>query len=164
MERFRAHVSAHLSQHLAVLDQLIRQPSVAAQGRGLEETAGLVRALFDRAGAARVEVLRHPGAPPVVVAEFAGQSDRTLLFYNHYDVQPAEPLNEWSVAPFELTNRNGRLYGRGVSDNKGDLVSRLAALQALRDINGGLPCRALFLVEGEEEISSVHFAEYVSAL
>lgn len=164
MERLRSHVSAHLAQHLAVLDQLIRQPSVAAQGRGLEETAALVRSMFAQAGAARVEAPRLPGAPPAVLAEFAGRSDRTLLFYNHYDVQPAEPLNEWSVPPFELTRVNGRLYGRGVSDNKGDLVSRLAALAALREISGGLPCRVLFLVEGEEEISSVHFAAYVSAL
>jgi acetylornithine deacetylase/succinyl-diaminopimelate desuccinylase-like protein len=164
MERLRAHVSAHLPQHLAVLDQLIRQPSVAAQGRGLEETSALVRSLFEGAGAASVQVHRHADAPPVVVAEFDGRSDRTLLFYNHYDVQPAEPLPEWTVPPFELTAKDGRLYGRGVADNKGDLVARLAALHALRDITGGLPCRVTFLVEGEEEISSVHFGAYVRAL
>jgi acetylornithine deacetylase/succinyl-diaminopimelate desuccinylase-like protein len=164
MERFRAHVSAHLSRHLTLLDRLVRQPSVAAQGRGLEETAVLVGGLFEDAGASRVELHRQPGVPPLVLAEFAGQRDRTLLFYNHYDVQPAEPLDEWSVPPFALTSRNGCLYGRGVSDNKGDLISRVAALQALRDVRGGLPCRVLFLVEGEEEIGSVHFGAYVSAL
>jgi acetylornithine deacetylase/succinyl-diaminopimelate desuccinylase-like protein len=164
MENLQAHVTAHLSEHLATLDRLIRLPSVAAQGRGLEETADLVRSLFSANGASRVEVHRLPGAPPAVVAEFAGRSDRTLLFYNHYDVQPAEPLNEWTVPPFELTQKDGGLYGRGTSDNKGDLVTRLAALRALRDTSGGLPCRVLFLVEGEEEISSVHFGEYVHAL
>lgn len=137
---------------------------MAAQGRGLGETADLVREMFASSGASRVEMHRHAGAPPVVLAEFPGRSDRTLLFYNHYDVQPAEPLDEWTVPPFELTRRDGRLYGRGTSDNKGDLVTRLAALRALRDVGGGLPCRVLFLVEGEEEISSVHFGAYVRAL
>jgi acetylornithine deacetylase/succinyl-diaminopimelate desuccinylase-like protein len=164
MDHIRAHAAAHLSEHLSTLDRLIRIPSLAAQGRGLEETADLVRSLFSAAGASRVELHRHAGAPPAVVAEFPGRSDRTLLFYNHYDVQPAEPLDEWTVPPFELTARNGRLYGRGVSDNKGDLITRLAALQALRDTGGGLPCRVLFLVEGEEEVSSVHFGAYVHAL
>lgn len=163
MERFRAHVSAHLSEHVAVLDQLIRLPSVAAQGQGLEETAAAVRGLFEAAGG-KVDTLRLPGAAPAVLAEFPGQSDRTLLFYDHYDVQPAEPLDEWTVPPFEVTVRGGRIYGRGTSDNKGDLVTRLAALQALRDISGGLPCRVLFLVEGEEEIGSVHFDSYVAGL
>jgi acetylornithine deacetylase/succinyl-diaminopimelate desuccinylase-like protein len=164
MERLRAHVVAHLTGHLSMLDRLVRQPSVAAQGRGLEEASRVVRSLFEEAGAANVEAHRQAGAPPVVVAEFAGRSDRTLLFYNHYDVQPAEPLEEWTVPPFELTARDGRLYGRGVADNKGDLVTRLAALHALRDTAGGLPCHVKFLVEGEEEISSVHFGAYVRAL
>lgn len=164
MDTLRAHVAAHRSDHLAALDRLIRQPSVAAHGRGLEETAHSVQALFDEAGASRAEIHRLAGAAPVVVAEFPGQSPRTLLFYNHYDVQPAEPLHEWTVPPFALTHRDGRLYGRGTSDNKGDLITRLAALRALRDTAGGLPCRVLFLVEGEEEIGSVHFPAYVEAL
>lgn len=164
MDSLRAHVSGHLSDDLATLDRLVRHPSVAAQGRGLEEAAALVRTLFADAGAVRAEIVRHSGAAPVVLAEFAGRADRTLLFYNHYDVQPAEPLGEWTVPPFELTVRNGRLYGRGTTDNKGDLVTRLAALRALRETTGELPCRVLFLVEGEEEIGSVHFASYVTAL
>jgi len=108
MESVQAHVAAHLSDHLALLDRLVRHPSVAAQGRGLEETAGAVRDLFDAAGV-RAEIVRQPGAAPAVLAEFPGRSDRTLLFYDHYDVQPAEPLNEWTVPPFEVTVRNGRI-------------------------------------------------------
>jgi acetylornithine deacetylase/succinyl-diaminopimelate desuccinylase-like protein len=163
MDALRAHTAAHLSEHFSVLDRLVRQPSVAAQGRGLEETAALVRSLFDDAGGT-AEIVRQPGAAPSVLAEFPGRSGRTLLFYDHYDVQPAEPLNEWTVPPFEVTVRDGRVYGRGTCDNKGDLVSRLAALRALRETAGGLPCRVLFLVEGEEEIGSVHFGAHVAAL
>lgn len=163
MDALRAYVAAHLRDHIALLDRLVRHPSVAAQGRGIPETVAEVAALFHEAGAA-VEVVHLPDAAPAVLAAFDGRGDRTVLFYNHYDVQPAEPLNEWSVPPFEVTARNGRLYGRGTSDNKGDLVSRLAALRALRETVGGLPCRVLFLVEGEEEVGSAHFGAYVERL
>ena len=163
MEALRAHIAAHLADHIAMLDRLVRHPSVAAQGREIEETVATVQALFRDAGAA-VEVARLPEAAPAVLASFDGRADRTLLFYNHYDVQPAEPLNEWTVPPFEVTARNGRLFGRGTSDNKGDLVTRLAALRALRETAGGLPCRVLFLVEGEEEVGSAHFGSYVFGL
>ncbi len=163
MDALRAHAAAYLTEHIGRLDGLVRLPSVAAQGQGLEETAAAVRGLFEDTGGAS-EILRLPGAAPVVLAEFSGRSDRTLLFYDHYDVQPAEPLGEWTVPPFQVTQRDGRIYGRGVSDNKGDLVTRLAALRALRDTSGGLPCRVLFLVEGEEEIGSVHFHSHVSGL
>jgi len=146
-----------------MLDRLVRVPSVAAQGVGLPETAALVRELFVEAGG-RAEIYSRANAAPVVVGEFAGRSDRALLFYNHYDVQPAEPLGEWTVPPFEITVRNEQIMGRGTSDNKGDLVTRLAALRALRDTAGGLPCRVLFLVEGEEEIGSVNLPPYIHAL
>lgn len=163
MDAIRAHAAAHLTEHIELLDGLIRLPSVAAQGQGLEETAAAVCGLFEAAGG-KADVLRLPGAAPAVLAEFAGRSDRTLLFYDHYDVQPAEPLDEWTVPPFQVTVRDGRIYGRGTSDNKGDLITRVAALRALRDTSGGLPCRVLFLVEGEEEIGSVHFDSYVAGL
>lgn len=145
---------------LDVLRTLIRQPSIAATGEGLNETAALVREVFEQAGA-RVTVATHDGAAPAVIAEFPGASDRTLLFYDHYDVQPPDPLNEWTTPPFEPAVRDGCLYGRGVADNKGDLTTRLAAVAALRAARGQLPCRVKFLVEGEEEIGSVHFGSYV---
>lgn len=146
-----------------MLDRLVRVPSVAAQGLGLPEAAALVRELFVDAGG-KAELYSRGQAAPVVVAEFSGRSERTLLFYNHYDVQPAEPLGEWSAPPFEVTVRNGQIMGRGTGDNKGDLVTRLAAIRALRETAGELPCRVLFLVEGEEEIGSVNLPSYVHAL
>jgi acetylornithine deacetylase/succinyl-diaminopimelate desuccinylase-like protein len=145
---------------LDLVQGLIRQPSVAATGEGVAECAGLVRKAFEQAGAA-VQVRQVAGAAPLVIADFPGQSDRTLLFYNHYDVQPPDPLDEWDAPPFEPAVRDGLLYGRGVSDNKGDLTTRLAAIWALHKAHGRLPCRVKFLVEGEEEIGSVHFGRYV---
>jgi acetylornithine deacetylase/succinyl-diaminopimelate desuccinylase-like protein len=83
------------------------------------------------------------------------------LFYNHYDVQPPEPLELWDSPPFEPTTRDGKIYARGVADDKGHLASRLAAIEAVRKARGELPCRVKFLVEGEEEIGSVHLEEFV---
>jgi acetylornithine deacetylase/succinyl-diaminopimelate desuccinylase-like protein len=145
---------------IELVQTLVRQPSVAATGEGVAECADLVRRTFEEAGAT-VAVHRLSGAAPVVIAEFSGVSDRTLLFYNHYDVQPPDPLDEWTTPPFDPVVRDGLLYGRGVSDNKGDLTTRIAALRALRQVHGRLPCRVKFLVEGEEEIGSVHFGRYV---
>jgi acetylornithine deacetylase/succinyl-diaminopimelate desuccinylase-like protein len=151
-----------LPQTLEDLRRLVQIPSVAAQRRGIPEAAQAVRALFDAEGG-RATLLTDGGANPVVVAEFEGRSPRTLLFYDHYDVQPAEPLDEWTVAPFDVTRRDGLILGRGVSDNKGDLMTRIAALRLLRASHGGLPCRVKFVVEGEEEISSVHFGAVTRA-
>lgn len=142
------------------LRTLLRQPSVAATGEGIGECAVLVRRMFEDAGA-RVSVHQHDGASPIIIAAFDGAADRTLLFYDHYDVQPADPLHEWTTPPFEPAVRDGRLYARGVADNKGDLTSRLAAVLALREAHGRLPCPVKFLIEGEEEIGSVHFGAYV---
>ncbi|MDR7417822.1 MAG: M20/M25/M40 family metallo-hydrolase [Armatimonadota bacterium] len=145
---------------LDLVQTLVRQPSVAATGEGVAECAALVRKTFEQAGG-RVAVHQQPGAAPVVIAEFAGDGDRTLLFYNHYDVQPPDPLHEWTSPPFEPVVRDGCLYGRGVTDNKGDLTTRIAAVRAVQQAHGRLPCHVKFLVEGEEEIGSVHFGRYV---
>ena len=160
MDALNARIDAEMPATLEDLRRLVRIPSVAAQRTGIPECAGAVAELLRGAGG-RVTTLTPEGGSPVVVAEFDGRSDRTLLFYDHYDVQPAEPFDEWTVPPFDVTERDGLLIGRGVSDNKGDLVSRVAALRALRGARGGLPCRVKFVVEGEEEVSSVHFGAAV---
>ena len=154
-----AWLDSHLETSIAELSRLVAQPSVGAQNLGLVECAGLVAEMFRRRGF-DAEVLPSGGAP-VVLAECAGQTDRTLLFYNHYDVQPAEPLDEWESPPFEPTRRDGKLYGRGVSDDKGHLVARLFAIDALLAVHGRLPCGVKFVIEGEEETSSTHLHAFL---
>ncbi len=162
MDALRAQVDREVPTAIEDLRRLVRIPSVAAQRQGIPEAVEAVGDLL-RAAGGRVTVLEHEGANPVVAAEFEGRSPRTLLFYNHYDVQPAEPLEEWTVPPFDVTQRDGLLLGRGVSDNKGDLMTRIAALRVLRAVRGGLPCRVKFVIEGEEEIGSGHFGAVTRA-
>lgn len=154
-----SYLDAHLDVSIGELSRLCAQPSVSAQNWGLQECAALVAEMLKARGFL-VEITPTAGAP-VVFAERKGRSDKTLLFYNHYDVQPAEPLELWNSPPFEPSLRDGVLYARGVSDDKGHLVSRLFALDALLAETGGLPCGVKFIIEGEEETSSVHLGDYV---
>lgn len=136
---------------LSDLGSYIALPSVAAQGRGIEEASAYVKELLSGLGA-EVKVFSDHGNP-LVYARIQGRRDETLLFYDHYDVQPEEPVDLWNSSPFELTERDGLLIGRGVADNKGDLIARVAAIRALLSM-GDLPISVAFLVEGEEEIGS----------
>jgi acetylornithine deacetylase/succinyl-diaminopimelate desuccinylase-like protein len=150
----------NLDNSLAELKQLCAQPSVAAQNWGLVECAQMVGDMLRQRGFS-VEVMDTGGAP-VVFGERKGRTDKTLLFYNHYDVQPPEPLELWDSPPFEPTLRDGKLYARGVSDDKGHITSRLHAIDALLATEGDLPCNVKFIIEGEEEVSSVHLHDFVS--
>ena len=108
-----------------------------------------------------MQSFKTPGYP-VIVGKAAGQSDRTLLFYNHYDVQPVDPLELWTTPPFEPAIRDGKLFARGAKDDKGELVARLAAMDAAREANEGeLPCGVIFVIEGQEEVGSPHIAQFV---
>lgn len=100
---------------------------------------------------------------PVVVAEMNVGEKKTLMFYNHYDVQPEEPLEEWKSPPYSLATRNERLYGRGVCDNKGPLVANIFGVQAALEIVGEPNCNVRFIVEGEEEAGSLHLEEFCKA-
>lgn len=153
------YIADHLEESLAELSRLVAQPSIAAQNLGMDECAKMVAGMFAARGF-RAEVMPTGGAP-VVIAERDGRTDRTLLIYNHYDVQPPEPLELWTSPPFEPARRDGKLYGRGVSDDKGHLTARLLAIDALLAGGGELPCRVRFVVEGEEEVGSVHLPEFI---
>lgn len=159
-EKFDAHVRAHAREYVDELKQLIRLPTVSAQRSAISETAEAVLARAKRAGVA-AEALRVEGGPPTIVGE-TGKGERTLLVYDHYDVQPPDPLDEWKTEPFVPTERDGKLFGRGVSDNKGNLMARLQAIEAYRATVGELPLRVRVLYEGEEEIGSEHLAAFVA--
>ena len=159
--RFEGYVRENLDRFAKEIVTLASQPSVSARNEGVEECAGLVEKMLKEIGAS-TQVLKVEGAPPLIFGEVkGGRSDRTILFYNHYDVQPEEPLELWKSPPFKPEIRDGTIYGRGVSDDKGELVSRLKIVEAYLK-TGGLPCNVKFCFEGEEETGSVHLPEYVS--
>jgi acetylornithine deacetylase/succinyl-diaminopimelate desuccinylase-like protein len=153
------YIEDHLDDSLAELTRLCKQPSVSAQGWGMKECAELVAGMLRQRGF-KVEIIGTKGHP-VVYGEIEGDSDKTLLFYNHYDVQPPEPLELWDSPPFEPTVRDGKLFARGVADDKGHIQCRLSALDAIKATRGSYPCRIKFVIEGEEETSSVNLEEFV---
>ncbi|MDE1764883.1 MAG: M20/M25/M40 family metallo-hydrolase [Thaumarchaeota archaeon] len=145
------------------LQKLIRQPSVSAKNLGLEECARLLVQMMKKSGI-RVEILRlGKGVPPAVYGEVISKKNtsKTLLFYNHYDVQPEEPLELWNDPPFSGRMRGNKIYGRGSADDKGELVTRIKAVEAFLKTTGDVPCNIKFLVEGEEEIGSTHVEQYL---
>jgi acetylornithine deacetylase/succinyl-diaminopimelate desuccinylase-like protein len=152
------YVDRHADRFVERLQRLARLPSVSAEGRSLPETAGLVQELADAVGA-ETEPIPLDGGPPIVHGRLAGAGPRTLQLYNHYDVQPADPPELWHSDPFAAEVRAGRIWGRGVSDNKGNLVARLCALEAYRQALGDLPLTVTLLFEGEEEVGSPHLQQ-----
>lgn len=159
-DQMDGYLKTRLGDYIQETIGLCAQPSISATGDGIDACVPLVIELFEKHGM-NVQVMQTPGNP-VIVAEAEGRSPRRLLFYNHYDVQPPEPLELWTSPPFEPTVRDGSLYARGAEDDKGEFVARLAALEAVRDVNSGeLPCGVIFVVEGEEEIGSPHIAQFV---
>lgn len=160
MDACKAYVDANRERFLAELQDFCRQPSVAAQNLGMREMANKVLERFRRLGA-QARLIEVGGDAPVVYAEI-GSGPRTLMIYDHYDVQPPEPLELWESGPWEAAIRDGKIVARGVADNKGELVGRIQAVESYLASIGPLPCRIRFVVEGEEEIGSIHLPTLVN--
>ena len=154
------------------LQTLIRQPSVSARRVGLLECANLVAHIMLKSGITS-EVLylddlkndKKDVPPPIVYGEVkskANPNGRTILFYNHYDVQPEEPLELWKVDPFSGKVEGNYIFGRGSSDDKGELITRIKAVEYFLKKTGDVPCNVKFIVEGEEEIGSLHVEKYLT--
>ncbi|MER3408394.1 MAG: acetylornithine deacetylase [Nitrososphaera sp.] len=149
------------------LQTLIRQPSVSAKKVGLVECANLVAATMQKAGI-KSEVLYldddDKTVPPIVFGEVRSKANpdgKTLLFYNHYDVQPEEPVELWDDDPFSAKIDGDKIFGRGSADDKGELITRIKAVEYFLKTTGDVPCNVKFMVEGEEEIGSVHVEQYL---
>ncbi|MEM4316241.1 MAG: M20/M25/M40 family metallo-hydrolase [Nitrososphaerota archaeon] len=143
------------------LDRLVGQPSVSATGEGMDKCAALMRELLERDGF-DVRVQRSGTSPHIILAKLSKPKPAgTIILYNHYDVQPPDPLEEWLSQPFKLVERDNLLYGRGVADNKGDIAARLAAVRALRKTLGEVPVSMTWVIEGEEEIGSPNLGKFV---
>ena len=159
--RFEKYVADNVDGFAQDIIKLASQPSVSARNEGVEECSVLVEKMLKETGAT-TRVLRMDGVAPLIYGEIRSKkSPKTVLFYNHYDVQPEEPLELWKSPPFKPEIRDGKIYGRGVSDDKGELVSRLKIVESYLNTEGELPCSVKFCFEGEEETGSVHLAQYV---
>src|SRR3981189_2253825 len=158
------YIDGHRDQHLAELCEFLRIPSVSAKSqqkpdieRGANWVAGNLRA----AGFKKIEIV-PTGLHPLVYAEsLEAPGKPTILFYGHYDVQPAEPLDLWTSPPFDPTVRNGNLFGRGTADDKGQVHIHLKAFESLLKVDGKLPINVKVLIEGEEEVGSVSLWDFV---
>ena len=157
------HVDAHLDELVSDLQTLIRQPSVSAKNEGIEECATLVQKLLKKSGI-KSEILRlKKGVAPIVFGEVKSKQNpkKTLMFYNHYDVQPAEPFDLWDDPPFSGIRKGNKIFGRGATDDKGELITRIKAVEACLKTTGDVPCNVKFVIEGEEETGSAHIEEYL---
>ena len=156
-----AYIHEHVPQWMEELRALCAIPSVSARHESIDPCAALVADLLKKRGF-EATISSVDGGHPVVLAHASGANEKkTMLFYNHYDVQPPEPLDLWDSPPFELTTRDGSVFARGSKDDKGELLARLAAIDALRAVTGAYPCNLKWLAEGEEEIGSVHLPDWV---
>jgi acetylornithine deacetylase/succinyl-diaminopimelate desuccinylase-like protein len=155
-----AYIDAHRQEYQDRLFDYLRRPSISAHGTGIAEVATYIAGVLDQLGLG-ARVIPTSGWPMVL----GGRADRpgtpTVLLYGHYDVQPPDPLDAWVSPPFEPTIRGGRIYARGVGDNKGQHFAQILALEATLACRGGLPCNVKVLLEGEEEIGSPRMPEFV---
>jgi acetylornithine deacetylase/succinyl-diaminopimelate desuccinylase-like protein len=162
-----AYLAEHADAALADLEAFCRIPSVStdpAYIKGIRDAAGFVAGRLKRAGFGSVEIV-ETGGHPAVFGEIASGANRpTILVYGHYDVQPPDPLDKWMSPPFEPVVRDDRLYGRGVSDDKGPMLIPILVAEAFLKTTGRLPVNLKVLIEGEEESGSPHFAPLVERM
>jgi len=152
------YIDSYQDQYIGWLQELCKQPSVAAQHRGIKNTTTLVENYIRQVGGQSKQF--DTSGNPVVFGQFDGIKDKIISFYNHYDVQPEDPVDKWTYPPFGAEIHDDRIYARGVADNKGNLIARLAAVDAFIKCRGQLPMNVKFIVEGEEEIGSIHLEEF----
>ncbi len=148
--------------YLEELFVLIRQKSISAQNIGINECANLLKTMMQTYGIMTTKIIETEGHP-VVFGEIINDPNAfTLLIYGHYDVQPPDPINEWISPPFEPTIRGNKIYGRGSSDNKGQLMAQILAIKTYLDVFGELPINLKFIFEGEEEVGSKNLESFVT--
>jgi acetylornithine deacetylase/succinyl-diaminopimelate desuccinylase-like protein len=160
MQDILDYIDAHSDEYVAAIQRACRQPSISTQEIGIQEMAELCREMLLGVGA-EARIVPIEGGNPFVFGQIDGPSKRIMNIYNHYDVQPADPLDLWHSDPWGAEVRDGRIWARGVADNKGHLVARICAVDAWRKTRGDLPLTLRFIYEGEEEIGSPSIERWV---
>ncbi|MFZ1712136.1 MAG: M20/M25/M40 family metallo-hydrolase, partial [Nitrosomonas sp.] len=154
------------ARFISELKAFVRFPSISAQPQhksDIQRCAAWLAGHLQKIGMERVTVIPTSGHPVVYAEKCRTLGKPTVLIYGHYNVQPADPLDEWRLPPFEPVIRGDNLYGRGASDDKGQLFTHVKALEAFLQSGQDLPVNVKFLFEGEEEIGSPNLPAFIIA-
>ncbi len=157
-------IEVHKDQFVEELQEFLRIQSISALSEHKEDVKTAARFLadaFERIGMEHIELVETEGHPIVYADWLHAEGKPTVLIYGHYDVQPADPLNLWETPPFDPVVRDGKIYARGATDDKGQLFMYVKALQLLKEKNGELPVNIKFCIEGEEELASPHLPPFI---
>ena len=165
MEKIEKYIESNKDNYVEELKEFLRIPSISTNPENkadVRNCAEYVRDQLNLIGLENVKIYETPGHP-IVYGDwlYAGEDKPTILIYGHYDVQPVDPLNLWTDPPFEPTVRNGNIYARGSADDKGQVFIHMKSIQAHLLNNGSLPVNIKFLIEGEEEVGSIHLDEFI---
>jgi acetylornithine deacetylase/succinyl-diaminopimelate desuccinylase-like protein len=183
LTKIDAIIDSNVDDILSDLQDLIKQPSVSTRKQALTECAYLVASIMKKGGISaevlyldnssnnitsdncnKDKTITSSSAPPIVFGEVKSKANpdgKTILFYNHYDVQPEEPIELWKADPFSGIIEGNHIFGRGSTDNKGELITRIKAVEYFLKETGDIPCNVKFIVEGEEEIGSMNIEKYL---
>jgi acetylornithine deacetylase/succinyl-diaminopimelate desuccinylase-like protein len=162
LSRILELIEERKDEYLEQLFTFLKQKSISTQNIGILECANLLKGFMEDIGI-NSRLLETKGHPVVYGERIKDPNAFTLLIYGHYDVQPPDPLDEWISSPFEPTIRDGRIYCRGVGDNKGQLMAQLLAVKTYLDVFEDAPINFKFVFEGEEECGSVNLADFVTS-
>jgi acetylornithine deacetylase/succinyl-diaminopimelate desuccinylase-like protein len=164
VNRWETYLKEHKSRFLNEMLDFLSIPSISSLPEHAGDVQRAARWVGDRLRAAGIEGVRilPTGGHPVVYGEWLHAPGKpTILLYGHFDTQPADPLEQWSHPPFDPVERDGRIYARGASDDKGNMLIPILAAEAMLKAEGSLPVNVRFLFEGQEEIGSPQLPEFV---
>jgi acetylornithine deacetylase/succinyl-diaminopimelate desuccinylase-like protein len=158
------YIEKNQGNYIEELKELLRIPSISTSVSNkddVEKAAGFVAGKLKSAGISRVEIFKTEGHP-IVYGEWLGAPGKpTVLIYGHYDVQPADPLELWNSPPFEPVVKDGKIWARGATDDKGQMFMHIKSVEAFFKTTGSLPLNVKFIIEGEEEIGSENLSRFI---
>ncbi len=160
ISKIKKHIENNYTQFIKNFLRLLECPSVSTDKEGIEKAVDVIVELLKEVGA-DVKTYKIDGGNPIIYGEIKGDKNSSIMFYDHYDVQPVDPLDRWISPPFKPRIEDDKIYARGASDDKGNLISRILAVKTLKDSLGELPVNVKFLFEGEEEIGSPSLPKFV---
>ena len=161
VENIHSYVDNSKEQFLDILKELVSHPSVSTNKEDVHECALYIKSLMEKLGIT-ADIIETKGNPVIIANIESKQKNRkTIIFYGHYDVQPPEPIELWNSDPFKPEVRDGRIYGRGVADNKGQFLTHLLAVGAYLNQYDDVPVNIKIVLDGEEEIGSENLTHFV---